>query len=77
MKHTTEIVETKEANGQFAVKIRCCDDPNTDEWHTVAAQLVERGFDAQHRLAATHHDALLLARKVMDTVKGQKKENEV
>lgn len=41
VKHQTEIVAFKKlSNGQFSLCLRCCGNPSTDSWHTVAASVM-------------------------------------
>lgn len=75
MIHKTKVIEKKVEHGQFSVKIRCCEDPDTDQWHTVAPELVSAGFDAQHRLVAAHHDLLIVAKQHLDSVSEEEKEH--
>jgi hypothetical protein len=35
MPHTAKLVDVKQiADDAIAICVRCCDDPNTDSWHT-------------------------------------------
>lgn len=35
--HTSSVVETKELSDELvAYRVRCCDDPTTDSWHTAS-----------------------------------------
>lgn len=37
MTHTPKVVETKELNDeQVSYRLRCCDDPTSDSWHTMS-----------------------------------------
>ena len=66
MNHQTEIVGYKKINnGQFAVCLRCCGNPSTDSWHTMAAAVMaspkarkESIKNARARVAKEHEDAL-------------------
>ena len=66
MKHTAEVVEYKKlSNGQFSVLIRCCANPSTDSWHTMAAEVLadkkkrkESISSAMLRVAKQHEDAM-------------------
>lgn len=60
--HTTEVVITQKLNnGQIAFCIRCCGDPSTDHWHTMAASVAgdpeqrKASVDAQHDFCARQH----------------------
>ena len=63
MPHITKVVEWKElSNGQVAVRIRCCDDPATDHWHTMASSVaadpdkLTSSIAAEHTKLATRHE---------------------
>ncbi len=56
MAHITEIIATQVMNnGQIAVCIRCCNQPSTDHWHTMAHDVAA---DTEKRKAsiAQYHD---------------------
>lgn len=55
MAHISKVVEWREvSNGQIAVKIRCCDDPSTDHWHTMASQVAADNGRLMSSLATAH-----------------------
>ena len=63
MPHITKVVEWRELNnGQVAVRIRCCDDPATDHWHTMASSVaadsdkLTSSIAAEHTKLATRHE---------------------
>ena len=66
MKHIAEIVAfQKVSNGQFAFCIRCCANPSTDSWHTMATEVLadpKKKKDsinkAKKRVAKEHEDAI-------------------
>lgn len=56
MPHTTEIIAIQKMNnGQISVCIRCCGNPSTDHWHTMAHEV---SGDPEKRKAsiAQYHD---------------------
>lgn len=71
--HTTEVVATQKLNnGQIAFCIRCCGNPSTDHWHTMAAPVAadpdkrKASVDEQHTFCAQQHADMEKA--VADTI---------
>lgn len=56
--HDTVVVEVKELSDELiAYRIRCCDEPMTDSWHSVSvlsSNLDQSLEDAKQRVAALH-----------------------
>ena len=55
--HSAEVVETKLlANGVVAVLFRCCEDPSTNEWHTLydVANKTESELEAWEKSCKEH-----------------------
>ena len=81
--HTTEIVEFKKlSNGQFAICIRCCGNPSTDSWHTMAADVMATSKKkkesvglAQKKVAKEHDDAIKAEAAAIELM-GAKEEHE-
>lgn len=73
MAHTTEVVATQTLNnGQISFCIRCCGNPSTDHWHTMAATVAgdpekrKASVNEQHDFCANQH--ALMQKAVADSV---------
>jgi hypothetical protein len=80
MKHTTEIVNTKQCSDEsIAITIRCCDDPQTDSVLTVygVSKLSEKQLAADvnkhHDRVALKHDGMQSGKHLLGTVIAQTK----
>ncbi len=46
MAHVSKVVEFREVNDEnIAYRLRCCDDPMTDSWHTIAVTVDDTEHD--------------------------------
>lgn len=55
MSHITEVVAIQKLNnGQISVCVRCCGNPSTDHWHTMAAEVCGDTNRKQESIAFAH-----------------------
>ena len=60
MVHDTKIVEAKElSDGSVSYRVRCCEDPLTDSWHTVSVHAtdLDESLEAHKQNVAATHEA--------------------
>jgi len=84
MSHTTEIIDVKhEADEILAVKVRCCDDPQTDSWHSMHASVymddakLAESIQYAHVRVAQIHKAHIAAQAKLESLKGSKVEHSI
>jgi hypothetical protein len=58
MQHTIRLIEKKEVNDEYvAFQYRCCDDPSTDSWMTIALSAdFDEAFAAHKARMAQSHE---------------------
>jgi len=83
MSHVTEVVKfEKVGQQQWAVTIRCCNDPRTDFSHTMGAAVMADAENKKASLAAAHaacaknHEAVLKAAADAEQLIGESQQHD-
>ena len=76
MSHNTKTVETKViSDEQISVRVRCCEDPLSDSWHSLqitpatTPEEVKAWHEERHKDVQTKHAARHNAHSLLDSLK--------